>query len=120
MQLPDEPVRGYVEEMKRLFRRAYPDVTRESGSQECVTNFARFNATYTLRPIGLVSYEQPKPASNSGKMRFVFLVYEQPTDKDWRKMLIETPRPPTNFMFDWYVDRNGLTLAAVNYFIIDT
>ncbi|XP_077510778.1 uncharacterized protein LOC144121448 [Amblyomma americanum] len=101
----------------------YP--TREAHTERnrlmwCVTNFARFNATYTLRPIGLVSYEQPKPASNSGKMRFVFLVYEQPTDKDWRKKLIETPRPPTNFMLDWYVDRNGLTLAAVNYFIIDT
>ncbi|XP_065285217.1 protein rtoA-like [Dermacentor albipictus] len=83
-----------------------------------VTNYAR-DATHEQRPVCRVSYEQPRPPSDSGRARFVFLVYEQPANEDWSAKLMDAPSPRVNFMLDPYVSKNRLTLLAANYFVID-
>ncbi|KAH8042140.1 hypothetical protein HPB51_021224 [Rhipicephalus microplus] len=83
-----------------------------------VTNYAR-NSTHEVRPICRVSYGLSHLTRNSGRQRFVFLVYEQPDDTDWSQTIMDPPTPKINFMLDSYVSRNRLTLAAVNYFIVD-
>lgn len=83
-----------------------------------LTNYAR-NSTHEYRPICRISYEPPRLTSNSGRTRFVFLVYDQPDDIDWSRTLLEAPSPNINFMLDSYVSQNRLTLLAANYFIIN-
>ncbi|KAH6933141.1 hypothetical protein HPB50_012492 [Hyalomma asiaticum] len=83
-----------------------------------LTNYAR-NSTHEYRPICRISYEQPRVTRNSGRTRFVFLVYDQPDDIDWSRTLLEAPSPNINFMLDSYVSQNRLTLLAANYFVIN-